>query len=292
MVRSMTGYGRAQSVIDGLDITVEVKSVNHRYFEFSARTPRGYAFVEDKLKNYIQSRISRGKVDAFLTVVSVDDPACEVVVNEALAESYIKALKTLSEKFDIRDDVSVATVSRYQDIFTVRKVVPDEDKICADILSVAAQAVDKFIAMRETEGAKMKEDVENRAAFILSLVSKVEERSPKTVEEYMTKLKEHIAEIAGGIKFDEQRVLTEVAIYADKVAVAEETVRLRSHFAQLDEMLASDIPIGRKLDFLLQEMNRETNTIGSKAQDAELAHIVVDIKAELEKIREQIQNIE
>lgn len=292
MVRSMTGYGRAQSVIDGLDITIELKSVNHRYFEFSARTPRGYSFVEDKLKNYVQSRVSRGKIDLFLTVVAVDDPACEVVVNDALAESYITALKSLAQKFDIRDDISVSTVSRYQDIFTVRKAVADEDKICADILSVAQEAVDKFIAMRETEGAKMREDVQDRAKTILDLVSKVEERSPQTVSEYMEKLKEHIVEIAGDIKFDEQRVLTEVAIYADKVAVAEETVRLRSHFAQLDEMLSSDVAIGRKLDFLLQEMNREANTIGSKAQDAQLAHIVVDIKAELEKIREQIQNIE
>lgn len=292
MIRSMTGYGRAQAVVDGLDITVEVKSVNHRYFEFSARTPRGYSFVEEKLKAYTQSRVSRGKIDMYVTIVAVDNPACEVVLNEALAQSYVDAIRKISEITGVKDDVSNTAIARFQDIFTVRRAVADEEQVCEDIMSVVREAIDRFIEMREAEGAKMRADVENRVEIIKSHVAAIEERSPKTVSEYMEKLKAKIADLLNGATVDEQRLITEVAIYADKVAVAEETVRLRSHFDQLAQMMESGEAIGRKLDFLVQEMNRETNTIGSKAQDAALAHIVVDIKAELEKIREQIQNIE
>ncbi len=292
MIRSMTGYGRAQAVVDGLDITVEVKSVNHRYFEFSARTPRGYSFVEEKLKSYAQSRVSRGKIDMYVTIVAVDNPACEVVLNEALAQSYVDAIRKISEITGVKDEVSNVAVSRFQDIFTVRRAVADEEKVCENILTVAGEAMDRFIEMREAEGAKMRADVEGRVETIKAHVSTIEERSPQTVSEYMQKLRTKISDLLGGAAVDEQRLITEVAIYADKVAVAEETVRLRSHFDQLAQMMESDEAIGRKLDFLVQEMNREINTIGSKAQDAALAHIVVEVKAELEKIREQIQNIE
>ncbi len=292
MVRSMTGYGRAQAVVGGLDITVEIKSVNHRYFEFSARTSRGYSFMEEKLKSYAQSRISRGKVDMFLTVVAVDDPSCEVVLNEALAQSYVDAIRKISEVTGVKDDITNTSIARFQDIFTVRKAVDDEEKVCESIMTVVREAMERFIEMRENEGAKMRADVEGRAETIKSYVSLIEERSPQTVSEYMDRLKAKISELLNGATVDEQRIITEVAIYADKVAVAEETVRLRSHFDQLAQMMNSGEAIGRKLDFLVQEMNREVNTIGSKAQDATLAHIVVDIKAELEKIREQIQNIE
>lgn len=292
MVRSMTGYGRAQAVVGGLDITVEIKSVNHRYFEFSARTSRGYSFMEEKLKAYAQSRISRGKVDMFVTVVAVDDPSCEVVLNEALARSYVDAIRKISEVTGVKDDITNTSIARFQDIFTVRKAVADEEKVCESIMTVASNAMDCFIEMRENEGAKMRADVESRAETIKAYVAEIEARSPQTVVEYMDKLKAKISELLNGATVDEQRLITEVAIYADKVAVAEETVRLRSHFDQLAQMMNSGEAIGRKLDFLVQEMNREVNTIGSKAQDAALAHIVVEIKAELEKIREQIQNIE
>ncbi len=292
MIRSMTGYGRAQAVVDGLDITVEIKSVNHRYFEFSARTPRGYSFVEEKLKSYAQSRVSRGKIDMYVTIVAVDNPACEVVLNEALAQSYVDAIRKISEVTGVKDDLTNVSIARFQDIFTVRRAVADEDQVCENIMTVVREAMDRFIEMREAEGAKMRTDVESRVETIKNHVTFIEQRSPQTVSEYMEKLKAKIADLLDGAAVDEQRLITEVAIYADKVAVAEETVRLRSHFDQLAQMMESGEAIGRKLDFLVQEMNRETNTIGSKAQDAALAHIVVDIKAELEKIREQIQNIE
>lgn len=292
MIRSMTGYGRAQAVVDGLDITVEIKSVNHRYFEFSARTPRGYSFVEEKLKSYAQSRVSRGKIDMYVTIVAVDNPACEVVLNEALAQSYVDAIRKISEVTGVKDDLTNVSIARFQDIFTVRRAVADEDQVCENIMTVVREAMDRFIEMREAEGAKMRADVESRVETIKNHVTFIEQRSPQTVSEYMEKLKAKIADLLDGAAVDEQRLITEVAIYADKVAVAEETVRLRSHFDQLAQMMESGEAIGRKLDFLVQEMNRETNTIGSKAQDAALAHIVVDIKAELEKIREQIQNIE
>ncbi len=292
MIRSMTGYGRAQAVVDGLDITVEIKSVNHRYFEFSARVPRGYSFVEEKLKAYAQSRVSRGKVDMYVSIVAVDNPACEVVLNEALAQSYADAIRKISEITGVKDEVSNVAIARYQDIFTVRRAVADEDQVCENIMSVVKDAMDRFIEMRETEGAKMRADVESRVETIKAHVTTIEERSPQTVSEYMQKLRAKIADLLGGATVDEQRIITEVAIYADKVAVAEETVRLRSHFDQLAQMMESGEAIGRKLDFLVQEMNREINTIGSKAQDVSIAHVVVDVKAELEKIREQIQNIE
>lgn len=294
MIRSMTGYGRSQAVVDTMSITVELKSVNHRYFEFSSRVPRNYGFLDEKLKSYIGSRVSRGKVECYVSVENLEDDEIEILVNHSLAKSYLNALKDLADtnELNLRDDLAMSSLARYNDIFTVHKKEADEEKIWNAVKSVAEVAVDKFIAMRETEGEKLKNDVLSRADLILNKVSVIEERSPETVKEYNDKLLARINEFLSDVQVDEQRLLTECAIFADKVAVAEETVRLRSHIDQLRLFLDSDEAVGRKTDFLVQEMNREANTIGSKAQDVTIARNVIDIKAEIEKIREQIQNIE
>ncbi len=292
MLKSMTGFGRAVEEIDGYVITVEIKSVNHRYFDFSSRIPRQYGFLDDKLKSYINSKVSRGKVECYVSVEALDTEDAAVVINKTLASAYVKALKELSEEYSLKEDFGTAFVSRLPDVFVLKKADEDEEKIWQLVKSVTDEAIEKFIQMRAVEGAKMKEDVASRAEYILDCVSFIEERSPQTVKEYNDKLVERVHEIIGDVSLDEQRIIQEVAIYADKVAVAEETVRLRSHIAQLKTFLESEEPIGRKMDFLVQEINRETNTIGSKANDVEIARKVVDIKAEVEKIREQIQNIE
>lgn len=294
MIRSMTGFGRCETVINGREITVEIKSVNHRYFEFSCRSPRGYGFVDDKLKSYVNSRVSRGKIDCFVSITEADDTPANVTVNHNLVSGYLSAMKEISETYNINNDVTVVSLSRFPDVFTVHKAAEDEEQITQDVLAAAKTALDSFISMRETEGAKMKADIAQRAQVILGAVSEVEQRSPKTVAEYQERLLDKIKQTLEdcNVTCDEQRVLTEIAIFSDKVAVAEETVRLRSHFAQLTKFLEYDEPVGRKIDFIIQEMNREANTIGSKVQDAELAHKVVDIKSEIEKIREQVQNIE
>ena len=292
MIKSMTGYGRAEGTVDGRDIVVEIKSVNHRYFEFSSRTSRGYNFLDEKLKSYLQGKIARGKVDVFLTIQTVEDLASEVHINHSLAAGYVNALRELQERYHLADDISVSVVARYADIFSVHKAPEDEDETWNAVRQVLDKVLEHFFAMREAEGARMKADMEGRAAAILSLVEKIEERSPETVKEYQEKLQQRLEEMLQEAKVEEQRLVTEAAIFADKVAVAEETVRLRSHFEQMHEMLSSDQAVGRKLDFLVQEMNREANTIGSKAQDADIAHMVVDMKAEIEKIREQVQNVE
>ena len=292
MIRSMTGYGRAEALINGRNILVEIRSVNHRYFEFSSRVPRAYGYLESRLKGFLQGKLSRGKVDVNVSIQTIEGATANVQVNSELAKSYVDALRTLSEPLQLTDDLSLASISRFSDIFTVSRITEDEDAIWADVLSVAEAAADRFVQMREAEGVKMKEDVEGRLQFILSAVEKVEERSPKTVEEYRTRLYNKICEVLQNTQADEQRILTEAAIYAEKIAVAEETVRLRSHVEQFRTIMEQEGAVGRKLDFLIQEFNRETNTIGSKAQDIEIARIVVDVKSEIEKIREQIQNIE
>lgn len=292
MIKSMTGYGRAEGTIDGRDITVELKSVNHRYFEFSSRTSRGYNFLDEKCKTYLQGKISRGKVDVYISIETLEDVASEVHVNHPLAAGYVNALRELQERYGLKDDITVSTVSRYADIFSVHKAAEDEDAAWASVRQVLDLALERFLAMRETEGARLKEDMEQRAKTILALVEKIDARSPETVAEYQEKLKQRLSEMITEAKVEEQRLVTEAAIFADKVAVSEETVRLRSHFQQMDAMLSSGQAIGRKLDFLVQEMNREANTIGSKALDAGIAHMVVEIKAEIEKIREQVQNVE
>lgn len=292
MVRSMTGYGRCETIVDGRAVTVEIKSVNHRYFEFSCRTTRGYSFLEEKMKSYLQGKIARGKVDAYISIEALESAQAQVTVNYPLAAGYVKALRELADTYGLRDDISVSTVARYSDIFSVHKAPEDEEAVWNSVRQAADEALDCFLHMRETEGERLKADVLGRAETIIQLVAAIEGRSPETVMEYQERLRQKIQELLGDTTVDEQRLLTETAIFADKVAVAEETVRLRSHFQQMEEMMESQEPIGRKLDFLVQEMNREANTIGSKTVDSQIAYLVVDIKAEIEKIREQIQNIE
>ena len=292
MIRSMTGYGRGQQTLGGMDITVEIRSVNHRYYEYSSRLPRVYGFLDERLKNYLQKTVSRGKVDVGVWIDTVDAPGSEVVVNHALAEGYLKALCELVQTYGLRDDVSVNALSRFPDILTVRKAAEDEEAIWEAVRQVTDEALAGFVAMREREGARMREDVLARRQTILQAVEKVEARSPEIVREHMAKVEARMKELLSTATVDEQRLLTEAALFADKTATAEETVRLRSHLDQLETLVNASEPVGRKLDFLVQEINRETNTIGSKVQDVELARVVVDVKAEIEKIREQIQNIE
>ena len=292
MIKSMTGYGRFEGVVEGRQITVEIKSVNHRYFEFSSRITRGYGFLEERLKGYLQERVSRGKVDVYVSIETLEDADAQVQVNHSLAAGYVHALHELAERYNLRDDFSVSTVSRYSEIFSVHKAPEDEDAIWAVVQKGADCAMESFLAMREREGQSKKEYVITNTERILPYDDQNEQTSPHTVLEYQQKLQARLEEMLADAKIDEQRILTEAAIFADKVAVAEETVRLRSHFDQMHQMLESAEPVGRKLDFLVQEMNREANTIGSKAVDSQIAYLVVDIKAEIEKIREQIQNIE
>lgn len=292
MLKSMTGFGRAQKEIDGYVITVELKSVNHRYFEFSSRVPRQYGFLDEKLKSYINGKVSRGKIECYVTIEALNTDTADVVVNHTLATAYVNALKEIAETYELKDDFGASTISRFPEVLIVRKSDEVEEKLWGYVQEVCSEAIDKFVAMREVEGSKMKDDIYSRGQFILDCVSYIEERSPQTVKEYNDKLVERVHELLGDVSLDESRILQEVAIYADKVAVAEETVRLRSHIEQLNTFISSDEPVGRKMDFLVQEINRETNTIGSKANDVDIARKVVDIKAEVEKIREQIQNIE
>lgn len=292
MIKSMTGYGKSEQTIDSLNVTVEIKSVNHRYFEFSARVPREYGFLEEKLKKYCNSLITRGKVECYVSVEDLEEREMEVNVNKTLTAGYVKALKELSERFGLKDDISAVTLSRYPDVITLHKASEDEERIWNAVKTVAETAVSKFIEMRETEGSKLRGDILSRADYIIECVEFIEGRSPETVREYNEKLKQRMKELLGDASVDEQRLLNEAAIYADKIAVDEETVRLRSHISQLREFMNSSEAIGRKLDFLVQEINREANTIGSKAQDVDIAKKVIAIKAEVEKIREQVQNIE
>ncbi len=294
MVKSMTGYGRAQRTVDSYNVTVEIKSVNHRYFEFNSRVPRNYGFLEEKLKSFVNSLVSRGKIECYVSVENLEESDVEILVNHSFAKTYLNALEELAEAngLTLRDDLAISSLVHNSDVFSTHKPEADEDRIWTAVKTVAEEAVNNFVKMREAEGEKLKADVLSRADFILSKVEHIEKRSPETVKEYNDKLFARISEFLSNVQLDEQRILTECAIFADKVAVAEETVRLRSHIDQLKQFLEVDEAIGRKIDFLVQEMNREANTIGSKAQDVEIARCVIDIKAEIEKIREQIQNIE
>ena len=292
MIRSMTGYGRDQQLLHGRSITVEIRSVNHRYFEFSCRAPRGCAFLEDRLKRALQSAISRGKVEVALTLQTVESRNTSVAVDHALAGQYITALRALGEEYSLPDDLTLSTICRLPDIFTLCRGEEDEEELAADVLLVLQNALKQFVAMRETEGERLKADVLSRLVAMEEHLTFVEERSPQTVAEYRARLTAKLTELLNGAAPDENRILTEAAIVADRLAVDEETVRLRSHFAQLRKILESTEPVGRKLDFLVQEMNRETNTIGSKCSDTAIASHVVEMKSEIEKIREQIQNIE
>ena len=292
MVKSMTGYGRGEAVLNGRSITVEVRSVNNRYLDCSVKLPRLYIFAEDAIKSRVQSSISRGKVDVFVTLDNIEGEQVVISVNQPVADSYFGALTQLKERYGLRDDISVSLMSRFPDVLLVEKSQEDVEAVAKDICSVLDTALEDYTAMRQREGEKLAADIRSRAATILQLLGKVEERSPQTVSEYRAKLEARMQEVLSNTQIDEGRLLTEAAIFADKVAVDEETVRLHSHLGQLEEMLSSGVPVGRKLDFLIQEFNREANTIGSKCTDLEISRYVVDIKAEIEKIREQVQNVE
>ncbi|MGN0643231.1 MAG: YicC/YloC family endoribonuclease [Huintestinicola sp.] len=292
MIKSMTGFGRAEEIINGRDILVEIRSVNHRYYEFSARVPRAYGYLEEKLKTFLNGRISRGKVEVSVSIASVEGKDALIEVNSSIAEGYVAALRKANEKLGLTDDLSLSQLIRLPDIFSVRKAAEDEEVIWNDVRTVAETAAERFIAMRETEGEKMREDVLERIDSIEKMVFEIERLSPVSAENYRTKLYSRLCEVLEDKNVDEQRIVTEAAIFADKTAVAEETVRLKSHIRQFIELVSLDEPVGRKLDFLIQEFNREANTIGSKAQDIAITKLVVDLKSDIEKIREQIQNIE
>ncbi len=292
MIKSMTGYGRATAVIDNMNITVEIKSVNHRFFEFFCRVPRSFSFLEEKLKTFARSKITRGKIEMYVSVDFEDTSLTEIEINKEFADSYVEALRNLAKEYSLTDDISVSTVARNSDVFKITSKEIDEEALCGAVLTVAEEAVEAFIKMREVEGERLKADIEERSRTILSAVEFIEGKSPETVKNYRERLEQKVKELLETANIDEQRILTETAIFADKVAVDEETVRLRSHIEQLTNLLNKSGDVGKKLDFIVQEMNRETNTIGSKSQNLEIAEKVVNIKAEIEKIREQVQNIE
>lgn len=292
MIKSMTGFGRGHAELNGRDITVEIRSVNHRYFEFSSRLPRFCAFAEERLKTMLQEKISRGKVEISVLIQNTTAISEKITANTEVIREYVNALREIKDEMGLTDDLSLSAVMRLPDAFTVVKEETDEERLWEDIRSVANEAVGKFISMRENEGARMKADLLSRLDTIEKNVEFVESRSPIIVEEYRKRLYDRMCEVLEGKSVDENRILLEAGIFSEKTAVDEETVRLKSHIAQFRSMLESAEPIGRKLDFLVQEMNRETNTIGSKVQDIEVTKVVVDQKSEIEKIREQIQNIE
>ncbi|BDF70925.1 hypothetical protein CE91St41_18460 [Oscillospiraceae bacterium] len=292
MIKSMTGYGRGEAVLNGRTITVELRSVNNRYLDCTVKLPRIYVFAEDAIKARVQQHISRGKVDVFISIGQSEAGDVKISVNKPVADGYYAALCALRDTYGLRDDISVGLLSRFQDVFLVEKTQEDLEAVSADLCQVLELALADFDAMREREGEKLLQDVRGRADTIAALTAQVEERAPGIVRDYRAKLEAKMAEVLQNTQLEASRILTEAAIFADKVAVDEELVRLRSHLSQLEHMLSAGGAVGRKLDFLIQEFNREANTIGSKCGDIETARVVVDIKAEIEKIREQIQNIE
>ena len=292
MVYSMTGYGRAVQSLNGKEITVELRSVNNRFLDCNVKLPRTFLYAEEAVKQIVKQNVLRGKVDVFITIQLTAEENVRVCLNRPVLEGYLEALQTIARDYPVRDDISATSLTRFADVFLVEKAEEDEAQNIADIVAVAKEALEAYNAMRRTEGAAMVADLSSRAVTILDYVSRIEARSPQTVQEYRTRLENRMREVLESTNIDESRILTEAAIFADKVCVDEETVRLRSHLDQLAALLQSGGAIGRKLDFLLQEMNRESNTIGSKCNDLELTRYVVEIKSELEKIREQIQNIE
>ncbi len=292
MIYSMTGYGTAKGKIEDLDVTIELKSVNNRYLDTSVRVPRGFVFLEDKIKSAIQSKLSRGKIDVFVTIDSSSSEDLIVRINEPLARGYFEALKSLSEEFEIPNNVDAVTISRFPDVLSLEKKELDMDAVSAGMQELTLAAVDDFDRMRAIEGEKLQQDLYEKIACIEALLSKIEEEAPKTVEEYQNRLLQKMKDVLEDSSVEENRIIQEAAIYADHIAINEETVRLHSHIAQLKMMIEQGSPIGRKMDFLIQEFNREANTIGSKCQNSEVAHYVVDMKSEIEKMREQVQNIE
>jgi len=292
LIKSMTGYGRAVETVNGREFTVEIRSVNNRYLDCSVKLPRMVSFAEDAVKQAVKASVSRGKVDVFVTVRSENAADTTVSLNQAVVEGYLKAMSQLVTQYGVKDDISVSVLSRMPEVFTIEKPQVDEQQLLEDLMGVVKEALEGYDAMRCTEGAALDADLRSRGETILGFVAQVEQGNAQTVVDYRARLEAKLKEILENTNIDESRILTEAAIFADKVAVDEETVRLRSHLEQMNQMLTGGGAVGRKLDFLLQEMNREANTIGSKCTDVRLARIVVDIKAELEKIREQTQNIE
>ena len=292
MIKSMTGYGRAVETVNGREFTVELRSVNNRYLDCSVRLPRTLSFAEDAVKQAVKTAVSRGKVDVFISLRSEGGEDVQITLNEAVLKGYLAAMRQMVTDHGVADDISVSTVSRLPEVFTIEKPEVDEEQLLSDLMSVVAKALEGYDAMRCTEGQALDRDLRSRGNTILELVSVVEAGNAQTVVDYRARLEAKLKEVLANTAIDESRILTEAAIFADKVAVDEETVRLRSHLEQMNTMLTGGGAVGRKLDFLLQEMNREANTIGSKCTDVKLAKVVVDIKAELEKIREQTQNIE
>ena len=292
MIKSMTGYGRAVETVNGREFTVELRSVNNRYLDCSVRLPRILSFGEDAVKQAVKNSISRGKVDVFITVHAEGGDEAQVSVNTNLLEGYLAAMRKIAEDYGVRDDISVNSLARMPEVFAIEKPKVDEEQLLSDLMSVVAKALESYDAMRCTEGAALENDLRSRGQTILGFVEQVEKGNAQTVIDYRTRLENKLREVLENTAIDESRILTEAAIFADKVAVDEETVRLRSHIGQLREMLSKGGATGRKLDFLIQEFNREANTIGSKCQNTGIAHVVVELKSEIEKIREQIQNIE
>ncbi len=292
MINSMTGFGRGRAILHNREIIVEVRSVNNRFCEFSARTPRGYSYLDEKLKALFKTKITRGKVEVGVSIYNQEGANAEIAVNKTIAKGYIEALRGVKDELSLNDDLSLTSIMRLPDVFTVVKTEDDEEEIWADVSEVANEALSLFMQMRKTEGEKLYDDVLSRLLAIEENVGRIEERSPKVNDEYRDRLFEKISEVLQDKNIDEQRILTEAAVFADKTAVDEETVRLRSHISQFRGLLEEKEPVGRKLDFLVQELNREVNTIGSKCNDLTITKMVVDMKADIEKIREQIQNIE
>ena len=292
LIRSMTGYGRAVETVNGREFTVELRSVNNRYLDCTVKMPRSVSFAEESVKQAVKTAVSRGKVDVFITIKSENTDDTKITLNTAVLEGYLTAMRQMVDSYGVRDDISVSTMSRLPEMFTVEKPEVDEDQLKTDLLGVVNKALEGYNNMRTMEGKALDADLRSRGNTILELVSQGEAGNGQTVIDYRTRLENKLREVLANTSIDESRILTEAAIFADKVAVDEETVRLRSHLQQMNNMLTAGGAVGRKLDFLLQEMNREANTIGSKCSDVKLARIVVDIKAELEKIREQTQNIE
>ncbi len=291
-MNSMTGYGRSRQVLDGREITVEIRSVNHRYLEYSARIPRMYGYLEEKLKTFLQSSVSRGKVEVTVTIQNLTGGDTVVQINQALAKGYLDAMRSQAESLGLKDDLTLSTLTRFNDVFTLQKLEEDQQVIWNSVQQVAQQALDQFLEMRRREGERLKLDLLQKLELLNGHVASVEEQSPKTVAAYRERLLQKMEELLADRCIDQQRILLEAGLYAEKIAVDEETVRLKSHLEQFAQMMEQSGPVGRKLDFLVQEINRETNTIGSKAQDLAVTRRVVEMKSEIEKIREQIQNIE
>ena len=292
MIKSMTGYGRSEKLFDNYKITVEIKSVNNRYLDYNIRLYKQYSFVEDAVRECLSSRISRGKVDVFVQYDTVDSDDKVITLNESVAKGYYDALSLMSDKLGIPNDVTVSTLSSFADIFCIEKAEQDKERIIADTKEVINMALDDITANRAREGSRLYSFFDETISGIKNIISVISERSPATVEEHKQRLKERIEELLNGVDYDETRLLTEVAIFSDKVNITEELVRFESHLKELSSLLDSDIPVGRKLDFTVQELNREANTMGSKCNDFEIGKAVVDLKSEIEKMREQIQNIE